>query len=132
MTSNVIGVRALLEMDDTQKKLESSIKSNAANLFIVAALYIGYAFFELSLIYDVAILTIIGISLIIWKSRIAAIAAAVFGCISTFFILEDFDGVRLLAAVVIFISGCLAIYNTVRLNTHITNQGSIRKSSETT
>ncbi|PKI15274.1 hypothetical protein [Colwellia sp. 12G3] len=98
------------------EKCLDKIKSNAANLIVVAALYIGYAFFEVSLIYDSVILFILGVVILKWKSRVASIAALIFGVVSLYLLISssNSDGIRFLAAGVIVWSGALSTYFTVK------------------
>ena len=99
------------------EKCLDKIKSNAANLVVVAALYIGYAFFEVSLLYDSVILFILGLVILKWKSRVASFAAFIFGVVSIYFLISssNSDGIRFLAAGAIVWSGALLTYFTVKL-----------------
>ena len=98
-------------MQESDKCL-NKIKSNAANLYVVAAFYIGFAFFDVSLITYVVILVVLGLPILKWQSRIASIITILFGIISLYIFANNssFDSLVLIGAVVIIWSGVLATY----------------------
>ncbi len=94
------------------------IKNNAANLVVVAAFYLGYAFFEGSIAYDAILLVILGFIIPKWKSRIASVLALVFGIISLYYLLagSNIDGFRAFAALAIIWSGALCSFYTFKIS----------------
>jgi hypothetical protein len=109
------------------EKCLEKIKSNAANLIVVAALYIGYAFFEISLLYDSVILLVLGLVILKWKSRVASVAAFIFGGVSIYFLISssNSDGIRFFAAGAILWSGALSTYFTIKLPKLIAGESGI-------
>lgn len=99
------------------EKCLEKIKSNAANLIVVSALYIGYAFFEVSLLFDSIILLVLGLIILKWKSSIASSIAFIFGLISVYFLVNSSssDAIRFLAAGTIVWSGALSMFYTIKL-----------------
>jgi len=75
---------------EEESPIRDKIKSNVANIGVVAAINIGFAFFQVSIFIDVAILALLGIGIYKWNSRVCSVLALVFGSISLYFQVYNF------------------------------------------
>ena len=93
-------------------------RSNAANILIVVALYIGYSFFEISLAIDAAILLVIGLVILRWQSRAAAFSAFLFGLLSFVLLVKNAnaDWLRYLASGAVVWSGAMALFHSFKFH----------------
>jgi hypothetical protein len=100
------------------EKYVDKIKSSAANLYVVAAFYLGFAFFDISLIPYIIALVVLGIPILKWKSRVASILTAIFGGVTLFIFLNkaSVDSFVLIGAVVVIWSGLHAGYYSFKLH----------------
>jgi hypothetical protein len=100
------------------EKYVDKIKSSAANLYVVAAFYLGFAFFDTSLIPYIIALVVLGFPILKWKSRIASIITAIFGGVTLYIFLNktSVDSFVLLGAAVVIWSGLHAAYYSFKFH----------------
>ena len=104
-------------MQESEKYVDK-IKSSAANLYVVAAFYLGFSFFDVSLVPYIITLVVLGVPILKWKSRIASIITALFGGATLYVFLNkgSVDSFVLLGAVVIIWSGLHAAYYSFKFH----------------
>lgn len=95
------------------------IKSNVSSLVVVAALNIGFAFFQSSIFIDVAILVLLGGCIYKWNSRFCSVLVLVFGFIALYFQLPSFSevsGWRIALILWWVYSGFLLTFYTIKFH----------------
>ena len=104
-------------MQESERYVDK-IKSSAANLYVVAALYLGFVFFDTSLISYIIALVVLGFPILKWKSRIASIITAIFGAVTLYIFLNkaSVDSFVLLGAAVVIWSGLHAAYYSFKFH----------------
>ncbi len=100
-----------------ENSVREKIKSNVGNLAVVAAFNLGFAFFEVSIFIDVAILSLLGFGIYKWNSRICSVLALLFGCTVLYFQFPNFTDVggwRIALALWWVYSGALLTFYTIK------------------
>ena len=104
-------------MSVSSNEIQDSIKSIAANLVVIAAFNVGFAFFNFTLFIDVLILLVLAFSLFKWKSRVVSILILAFGLIALYYQMDrplDTGGWRIALILWWVWSGIVSLYHTVR------------------
>ena len=111
-------------MNTNYEKLKDSIKNLSANLGVIASFYAGFAFFSPTLLFDIALLVIILISLLLWQSRTAALILVVFSIASFYFQLQnpfEAGGWKIALIIWMFVTGVLVLNKTIALQKGLKN-----------
>lgn len=106
-------------MESIENNYKDKVKGQVGSIAIVAALNIGFAFFELSILLDVVIILVLGAILYHWNSRISAFLIVIFGCFSIYQLIPNFSdasGWRVIASVWLVWSGLAALYFSTKLH----------------
>ena len=104
-------------MGSVEKNYKDKIRNQVGNIAVVVALNIGFAFFNVTILIDVAIITFLGALIYLYSSRIASLGVVVFGCIALYFQLPHFSdagGWRLAALAWLVIAGMISLYYSVK------------------
>jgi hypothetical protein len=106
-------------MESIENNYRDKVKGQVGNIAIVAALNIGFAFFESSILIDVVIMLLLGGILYHWNSRISAFLIMIFGCFTTYQLIPNFSdasGLRIMASVWLVWSGLSALYFSTKFH----------------
>lgn len=104
-------------MDSSERRYKDKIRNQVGNIAVVAALNIGFAFFEVSILIDVAIIAIFGALIYIYNSRVASLGIIVFGSVALYLQLphySDAGGWRLAALAWLVVSGLITLYYSAK------------------
>ncbi|MCE9678884.1 hypothetical protein LZP69_06755 [Shewanella sp. AS1] len=104
-------------MDSSEESYKGKIRNQVGNIAVVAALNIGFAFFDTSILIDVAIITFFGALIYLYNSRIAALGIIVFGCVAMYLQLPNYSdagGWRLAALAWLVVAGLISLYYSAK------------------
>ena len=104
-------------MSDRSNEIKNPINSIAANLVVIAAFNVGFAFFNFTFFFDVLILLILAFCLFKWKSRVVSILILASGLLALYYQMDspfDAGGWRIALIAWWVLSGIVSLYHTVR------------------
>jgi hypothetical protein len=104
-------------MSVSSNEIQDSIKGVAANLVVIAAFNVGFAFFNFTLFIDVLILLVLAFCLFKWKSRVVSILILASGLLALYYQMDspfDAGGWRIASIAWWVLSGIVSLYHTVK------------------
>lgn len=104
-------------MVSVSENYKDKIRNQVGNIAVVVALNIGFAFFNASILIEVAIMTFLSAFIYVYNSRIASFGVVVFGCIALYLQFPHFGdagGWRLAALAWLVIAGVFSLFYSVK------------------